>query len=693
VLISWQRNADDLVELPTKIFTFYGNGNGSFSSAEPGPIFFRPYSNLIAADVDDDGRDDLIFDNGGDFYSLSIGPAIGIVHGQADRTLGPETNYVAGSGLSSVFVTDLNADHFPDILAANGDYNETANSFTVLLNQGNTPSVTGTLTAQPEPSQLGQTFQITASLAPPSGTQAQLAGNINFSMDGADLGSAALSGNSATIAVSSRPGVGNHLLNAIWLGDATYGPITLTGSHVVLGLPSTTSLSTAPNPAYAFQGVTLTATVTAANGAPTGTVRFLDGGTTLGSAPLNANGIATFVAHLTAAGNHVLTTVYTGDATFNTSTSNSLTENVLGNPSVTTLSVPSSPATAFQRLGLVATVTSPTASLYAPSTSPSGTVTFYDGTITLGSSALNNGAATLNTTSLAAGTHSLTAVYSGSPAFVGSTSQVFTLQVLPDYTTTTLNASPNPAAVGTSVTFSAFVTAGATGTVVIYDGTANLGQATLDGKGTASFSTSSLSVGKHSISAYYAGTVNFEPSTSSPVEVTITPFIGDFDLGVTPDSATIYPGESHTFTVLEAGNGGFNQNLALTCSGLPAETSCAFAPASMPGDRANAALAIQTSFPHKANATQVSWLISWPSALTSLALLVLPRRLRRSRILLSLVAFAILTGTIFACGSPGPIAGGTPPGTYTVQVTATASQAGQILSHSTAIKLTVKPPF
>jgi Bacterial Ig-like domain (group 3)/FG-GAP-like repeat/FG-GAP repeat len=696
VLIPWERDWSDTVDNPRELFTFYGNGHGSFSAAVPGPIFVRPYSYLIATDVDNDGRADLILDNVGDLYSLSIGPAIGIVHGQTDRTLGPETNYVAGSGLSSLFLTDLNGDHFPDILAANGDFNETANSFTVLLNQGNKPSVTGTLTAQPESSELGQTFQVTASLSPPSGTPAQLAGNINLSMDGVALGSEALSNNSATITVSSKPAVGTHLLSATWPGDATYDPVTLTGSHVVIGLPSTTSLSVSPNPVYALQSVTLTATVTAANLVPTGTVTFLDGGTSLGTAPLNANGVATFIAHFPAARNHVLTAVYGGDATFNTSTSSSLTENVLINPSDTTLNVPFSPVSAFQPASLVAIVLSPNAVKFALGGPPSGTVTFYDGTTNVGSSAVSDTLATLNTASFAEGTHSLTAVYSGDSAFAGSTSPVFTLQVLPDKSTTTLSASPNTAPVGTSVTLNALVTVPMivpAGTVVFYDGATALGSSSLDNKGSATFSTSSLSVGQHSISSTYTGTANFLPSSSPAVDVTITPFTGDFGLGVTPASATISVGESHIFTVLESARGGFNQNLALSCSGLPAATSCTFAPASIPGGRANSTLTIQTSFPHQVNATGVSWLISGSGALTSLALLVLPRRLRRRAILLSLLTLAIVTGAISGCGTTGPITGGTPPGTYNVTIAATASQSGQTLSHSATVKLAVKSLF
>ena len=87
-------------------------------------------------------------------------------------------------------------------------------------------------------------------------------------------------------------------------------------------------------------------------------------------------------------------------------------------------------------------------------------------------------------------------------------------------TTTMLTSSKNPSTYGDSVTFTAAVspTAGTdipTGTVTFKDGEKVLGTATLDASGKASYSTSSLSVGAHSITAVYSGDGNFGGSTSS----------------------------------------------------------------------------------------------------------------------------------------------------------------------------------
>jgi hypothetical protein len=46
-----------------------------------------------------------------------------------------------------------------------------------------------------------------------------------------------------------------------------------------------------------------------------------------------------------------------------------------------------------------------------------------------------------------------------------------------------------------------------------------------------------------------------------------------------------------------------------------------------------------------------------------------------------------------SCGSPGSVTGGTPVGTYSISIIGTASEQGQVLSHSAEVKLTVKSIF
>jgi hypothetical protein len=86
----------------------------------------------------------------------------------------------------------------------------------------------------------------------------------------------------------------------------------------------------------------------------------------------------------------------------------------------------------------------------------------------------------------------------------------------------TTTSSPNPSAVGQSVTFTATVkgsintTIAPTGSVTFYDGTASLGKVTMTA-GSASLSTSTLAAGSHTITASYSGDTNFFAHTGAPL--------------------------------------------------------------------------------------------------------------------------------------------------------------------------------
>jgi len=90
-----------------------------------------------------------------------------------------------------------------------------------------------------------------------------------------------------------------------------------------------TALVAATNFLVYGQGISFTATVTAvaaAGGVPTGLVTFKDGSTTLGTAALNASGLAAFSTNRLSAvnPNRTITAVYAGDVNFTTSTSSNL---------------------------------------------------------------------------------------------------------------------------------------------------------------------------------------------------------------------------------------------------------------------------------------------------------------------------------------------------------------------------------
>lgn len=99
---------------------------------------------------------------------------------------------------------------------------------------------------------------------------------------------------------------------------------------------TTTVLTSSLNPAKVAQSLTFTATITGT--APTGTVTFLDGPTTLGTGTVSA-GKATLSATFATGGVRSLTAVYGGDAVNATSTSAALSQTV--NPGTTTTALAS----------------------------------------------------------------------------------------------------------------------------------------------------------------------------------------------------------------------------------------------------------------------------------------------------------------------------------------------------------------
>src|SRR5205085_2949366 len=94
--------------------------------------------------------------------------------------------------------------------------------------------------------------------------------------------------------------------------------------------------------------------------------------------------------------------------------------------------------------------------------------------------------------------------------------------------TTTVSSSPNPSGPGQSVSYTATVTSAApgeptpSGMVTFQEGAIVLAQIPLDSGGTASFNTSALSDGSHTINAdYYSDTV-FASSSGNTIQ-TVSP--------------------------------------------------------------------------------------------------------------------------------------------------------------------------
>ena len=320
---------------------------------------------------------------------------------------------------------------------------------------------------------------------------------------------------------------------------------------------STTALAmSTASPVYS-QPETLTATVHGPGapqpGTPTGSVTFFDGSSSLGTATLNGSGTAALTTTALALGAHSITASYGGSGVYTGSTSAASSLTVTQAQSATGLSTSANPAPAGGSVTITAAITpvGPAAG------TPSGSATFFDGSTQLGSATLDgSGRASISRT-LTYGTHQLTATYAGDGNFGPSddSASPFTETVLnPSVTGVVSSAGQNTAPVGAALTFTAHVIAGAgtpgaqappTGTITFRDGSSSISSALPLGAGNqATFTTSSLSPGAHTISAAYSGDAAFVPSNGTLTE-TVNPFKSMYELdgygGIHPVSSPQLP--------------------------------------------------------------------------------------------------------------------------------------------------------
>jgi sugar lactone lactonase YvrE len=175
-----------------------------------------------------------------------------------------------------------------------------------------------------------------------------------------------------------------------------------------------------------------------------------------------------------------------------------------------------------------------------------GTVTFTEGVTTLGTGTLSNGVATLSLVSLSVGSHDISAIYDGDSNYTGSSSNMVTQVVNQAATAVSLTSASNPSIFGQSVTFTATVSPiSASGTVTFTEGAATLGTGTL-ANGIVTFSTSSLSVGSHDISATYGGDNSYIGSSSNTIHQVVNQASTSLTLTSLPNPSTF--GQSVSFT-------------------------------------------------------------------------------------------------------------------------------------------------
>jgi hypothetical protein len=440
---------DDNCGGPGTVDVLLGNGDGSFRPATTYSSGGAEARSIEVADLNGDGKLDLVIATGGN---------IGVLLGNGDGTFEPVTNYSGGA--ASVLLADIDADGKLDLVASDG----TSNFASVLLGNGD-----GTFSA-PFQFPLGEAQWVWLTVADLNG-------------DG-------------------RPDVVSANWCAASCGDSTVS-VLLNNARPI----SKTTLISSPNPSIFGQSISFTAKVTSASGTPTGTVFLLQGSTTLATAAL-VNGAAAFSLSSLPAGKYSIVAAYQGSGNFNPSTSDAVDQTVGTASTTSTLTAAPNPAHVNQHV----TYTASLASQYGGAIT--GTVSFTDQGAVVAEVPLSGNQAIYRVKYDSSGAHAITATYSGDTNNNGSAAML-TESVISS-TKTSVVTSGSPSHVGQPVTFTATVIAKfgvvPDGELVTFSTAGKvLGSAPLS-NGSTSFTTSSLSKGKHVITASYSGDGIFKGS-------------------------------------------------------------------------------------------------------------------------------------------------------------------------------------
>lgn len=529
---------------------------------------------------------------------------------------------------------------------------------------------------------------------------------------------------------------GSYSVKAHYAGDGTYAPSDSAGVPVTVNPEASTTTAqvlTADGNGNAIpftsgpygSFVYLRANVVGAsgNGVATGNVTFKDNGTAISGNPftLNAesytitpNGVFTF-----APGAHSFTAAYAGDASFNASASTAVAFTISqATPSISLGGLGQTNSYGQNLTGVAQLQVASCGNV------PTGTVKFMSGTTQIGNPVTPSWSANSNTCLITAiasltgsnaplGQDTFTAVYSGDTNYAGATSTPVSSDVVVQ-STLALTASSSTIQQGTSVTLTAKltpqqnVTPTPTGTVQFSANGQSLGAAVAIANDQAMLVTTSLPAGTNeTVQATYSGDTNFAQAVGTTT-VTVNP---GPQVAVTANPASITitsPGASGSSTITVTGSNGFSGTVsfaAVTCTGLPSESTCSVSPSSIPlttsTSTGTATLTITTT------AKSVSAPLGGPSsggrpvvpgmpvrlALVALGILFVAVQAKRRRwnIIAGALSVAFLIVTVCCGGGGGGVGStnpGTPVGTSTVSISGITATGGTVTGTPT-VTLTV----
>jgi len=470
---------------------FLGSGDGTFNITSA-PSTGNSPSALAVGDFNNDGIADLAVANQfDDTVTILLGVGDGTFNA---ASAGPAT----GVSPSSIAALDLNGDGMVDLAVVN------ESDATVSILQGNGDG----------------TFTATAA-TPAVGSNPSALAAADFNGDGRpDLATANMAGGNASVLLTQTQvatatavpvgGASADLVFASYAGDslnaASNSPsISLTS---VLLTPSV-NLTVSATSINLGSPVTLTATVSGSAATPTGSVTFLDGRKTLGSATLNASGVATFTTAALAIGSHSIVASYAGDSNFYSAFSAATSVVVSKATQTINFTTLATPVTygSVKTIALAATSTSGLSVKFGVS----------------GPASLESTSAGFQLIHISAGTIVVTASQNGNANYQAATPVTQTLVANKGASTVALTSSASVITAGGRVTLTATLSGVGdlpTGKVVfVISPTLQVTKSTKNG--VATISTASLPAGQDSLTVSYAGDANHLSSVSPACIVSV----------------------------------------------------------------------------------------------------------------------------------------------------------------------------
>jgi hypothetical protein len=218
--------------------------------------------------------------------------------------------------------------------------------------------------------------------------------------------------------------------------------------------------------------------------------------------------------------------------------------------------------------------------------------------------------------------------------------------------------------------------------VTFYDGSTQLGTGTV-ASGSATYSSTTLTAGNHSMTAVYSGDSSYGPATSGAVSETIL----DFKLAQT-GSVTAGRVTTYYLTVTPLGGTTFPEAVTFSVSGLPLGTTGVFTPATVPANSAATPAVLQVASPNLTGMHTSRKPFGGGALPLALGLVLLPfaRRMRRTAFRWNRVVVLALISAGLAVGLMGCNGVTLTPQSSTITITAAAGS----LSHSVTASLTVQ---